>query len=94
MTRVQEMVQSNPNGALVDEATLVECIDACFECAQTCSACAEAGVGEQDANPLVKCIRDDLDCADICVATGNVLSRQMDPDAGNSGARGGLRGGV
>ena len=31
MTHVQKMIQTNPNQAAVDEATLVECIEACFD---------------------------------------------------------------
>ncbi|WP_278255421.1 four-helix bundle copper-binding protein [Nocardioides convexus] len=30
---------------------------------------------------LTKCIRTDLDCADICIATGNALSRHTGYDA-------------
>jgi hypothetical protein len=46
MTHTQQMVQTNPSQASVDESTLVECIEACF------------------------------DCADVCEATGHILSRQ------------------
>ena len=35
---------------------------------------------------LVPCIRTDLDCADICAATGAVLTRQTAPNAGISRA--------
>jgi hypothetical protein len=79
VTHAQQMVQTHPSGAVVDAATLVECIEACVDCAQACTACADACLGEQDISSLVKCIRDDLDCADICAATGNVLSRQTQP---------------
>lgn len=41
MTRVQEMIRTNPSAATVDAGTLAECIEACLECAQTCSACAD-----------------------------------------------------
>ena len=33
MTHAQQMLQTNPNSAVVDESTLVECIEACFDCA-------------------------------------------------------------
>nr|MDQ3342689.1 four-helix bundle copper-binding protein [Actinomycetota bacterium] len=48
----------------------------CFDCAQACSACADACLGEDMVAELRKCIRLDLDCADVCAATGRVLSRQ------------------
>jgi hypothetical protein len=76
MTRAQQMIRTNPSSAAVDEASLVECIEACFECAQACTACADACLGEDDPGHLVRCIRLDLDCADVCDATGKILSRQ------------------
>lgn len=79
MTNAQRMIETNPNHTPVDAATLAECIEACFDCAQVGTACADACLGEQEIQTLVKCIRDDLDCADICAATGNVLSRQTQP---------------
>jgi hypothetical protein len=76
MTRAQQMIRTNPSSAAVDEASLVECIEACFECAQACTACADACLGEDDPGHLVRCIKLDLDCADVCDATGKILSRQ------------------
>jgi hypothetical protein len=65
----------------VDRRALIECIDACFECAQACTACADACLAEEMLGELRRCVRIDLDCADVCVATGNVLSRRTDYDA-------------
>jgi len=70
MSRAEEMIRTNPSAAALDEA--------CFECAQACAACADACLGEEDPKGLAKCIRDNLDCADVCAATGAVLSRQTD----------------
>ncbi|HSU47945.1 MAG TPA: four-helix bundle copper-binding protein, partial [Arthrobacter sp.] len=41
MTHVQSMLDTYPKdlGSL-DTGKLAECIQACFECAQTCTACA------------------------------------------------------
>jgi hypothetical protein len=50
-------------------------------CAQTCTACADACLSEDMVAELTKCIRTDLDCADICSATGAVLSRHTGYDA-------------
>ncbi|HVF01980.1 MAG TPA: four-helix bundle copper-binding protein [Rubrobacteraceae bacterium] len=77
MTLDQRMIETNPSAA-----ALVECIDACFDCARACTACADACLGEQDMQMLVRCIRLDLDRADVCDATGRIFSRQMafDPE--------------
>jgi hypothetical protein len=50
-------------------------IRACFECAQACLTCTDACLSDEDLASLVRCIRLNLDCADICVATGSMLSR-------------------
>jgi hypothetical protein len=76
MTHAQQMVRTNPSSAAVDEATLVECIEACFDCAQACTACADACLGEENPKEMARCIRLDLDCADVCGAMGRILSRQ------------------
>jgi hypothetical protein len=76
VTHTQQMVQTNPSQAPVEASTLVECIDACFDCEQACASCADACIGEGDVQMLARCIRLDLDCADVCDATGRILSRQ------------------
>ncbi len=77
MTRAQAMLQTHPTGAAVNVDALTELIDSCFECAQACTACADACMGEEDVQMLTRCIRLDLDCADVCDATGRILSRQV-----------------
>ena len=61
-------------------SALAQCIEACHDGASACEMCADACLGEQQLQMLVRCIRLDLDCADVCTATGNVLSRQTEPD--------------
>jgi hypothetical protein len=78
MAQVQSMLQSHPNPANLDGAALSECIEACMQCAQACTACADACLSEQQVANLRRCIRLDLDCADICTVTGAILSRQTD----------------
>jgi len=48
---------------------------------RACTQCADDCLSEKDVASLVKCIRIDLDCADICAATARVLSRQTEYDA-------------
>ncbi|GGK92919.1 hypothetical protein Sme01_59430 [Sphaerisporangium melleum] len=65
----------------IDRQALAACIEACFDCAQTCTACADACLSEDAVTELVRCIRTNLDCADICATTGRVLSRHTGYDA-------------
>ena len=53
-----------------------QCIDACFTCVETCNSCADACLSEKSVANLVNCIRLNLDCADICAATGALASRR------------------
>ena len=43
---------------------------------QSCTSDADADLSEQHLADLVKCIRLCLDCADVCAATLNVITRQ------------------
>lgn len=81
MTVANDMLRTTPSDTGYDAETLVACIDACFDCAQACTACADACLGEEMVAELRRCITLDLNCADICAATGRVLSRQTGYDA-------------
>lgn len=73
---VQEMIRTHPQASSVDRDALVHCVEECFSCAATCISCADACLGEETVQELVRCIRLNLDCADVCEATGRVLVRQ------------------
>jgi hypothetical protein len=79
-TTVVEMLRATPKGPFIQNDALAKCIDECFGCTQTCVACADACLGEDNVKMLAKCIRLNLDCADICENTGRLLSRQQQPD--------------
>jgi hypothetical protein len=81
MARAQEILATHPKGPAIDADALAACIEACFDCAQSCTADADANLAEDDVKAMVRCIRLCLDCTDVCVATGNVLSRQTEFDA-------------
>jgi hypothetical protein len=71
------MLATHPSSSSsVDRETLARAVDATLDCSQTCTACADACLAEPDVVSMRRCIRDDLDCADICHATSRVLSRQ------------------
>jgi hypothetical protein len=76
MIHAPQMLETHPSSAAVDASMLVECIEACYDCAQSCTACADACLGEEDPKSLARCIRLNLDCADICDTTGRIVSRQ------------------
>ncbi|HSJ30037.1 MAG TPA: four-helix bundle copper-binding protein, partial [Longimicrobiales bacterium] len=45
------------------------------ECAAICASCADACLAEPNVAELVKCIRLNVDCADICEMTGRFFAR-------------------
>lgn len=63
-------VRGNINNALI------RCIEECYSCAQACTSCADACLGEPMVDQLTQCIRLNLDCADVCSATGSVATRR------------------
>lgn len=82
MSQTADMLNAYPADlGGIDREALAACIDACFACAQVCTACADACLSEDIVAELTKCIRTDLDCADLCETTGRVLSRHTGYDA-------------
>lgn len=77
---IEQMTKTNPQAPAFDESALMHCIEECVACAQSCTACADACTGEADPKTLARCIRLNLDCADVCATTGRMLSRQQQPD--------------
>jgi hypothetical protein len=82
MAHALQMIETRPGEPAVDAVVLSRSIEACYDCAQSCTACADACLGEQDVQALVRCIRLNLDCADVCATTGNVLTRQVEFEPG------------
>jgi hypothetical protein len=83
----KEMLETHPRDGKLDRDALGRCLAACFECSQICTACADACLAEEAVAELRRCIRLDLDCADICEATGRVVARQTEYDASTSKAQ-------
>jgi hypothetical protein len=52
-----------------------KCIDACYSCAETCDVCASKCLDEEEVKALARCIRLDIDCADICRMAATYMSR-------------------
>jgi hypothetical protein len=87
VSKTLEILKTHPSPGHIDRNVLARCIDACDECAGTCTACADADLAEEMVAELRRCIRLCLDCADICTATGRVLLRQTGYDAPTSKAQ-------
>ena len=54
------------------------CIDACNDCAESCELCATSCLREQDVKMLERCIQLDRDCATICWAASQFMSRNSE----------------
>jgi hypothetical protein len=52
-----------------------DCIEACDACAVECEHCLTACLDEKPVEPLVRCIRLDRDCADLCRLAAALMSR-------------------
>jgi hypothetical protein len=81
MSYAKQMLDTYPRTFKVDAQLLAEVTDAVADCGQACAACADACLSEEQVAELVKCVRLNLDCADVCTATVGVLSRQTEYDA-------------
>jgi hypothetical protein len=75
-----EMLATHPSASSADVETLARAIDATLTCSQTCTACADACLAEPDVAEMRRCIRDDMDCADVCAMTSRALSRRTAGD--------------
>lgn len=69
------MLETYPAEITLDRKLLAAVIEAALECSQACTACADACLSEDMIDQLRRCIRTNLDCADICDTTARILSR-------------------
>lgn len=74
--RVAEMISKHPHveGHLND--SLSKAIEELLSCAQVCTSCADACLGEDNVADMRQCIRLNLDCADVCFAAASVATRR------------------
>jgi hypothetical protein len=76
----KQMLDAYPAELPIHADALAQAIEAASACAQACIACSDACLSEQDVGSLTRCIRDDLDCADVCTVAARVLSRHTGYD--------------
>lgn len=80
LSHLDLILKSHPGHTETQHPEWLACLAACLNCAQVCRKCADACVGESKGDKLTECIRRDLDCATVCDATAQVLSRTTEPD--------------
>jgi hypothetical protein len=72
----KEMIARHPDVRGSVNQALIGAIDALYDCAQTCTSCADACLAEQMVAELRQCIRLNMDCADVCAATASIANRR------------------
>ena len=72
----KEMIATHPDVRGNVNQALIEAIEAAYDCAQTCTSCADACLAEDMVAELRQCIRLNLDCADVCGATATLGTRR------------------
>jgi len=77
----QQMIVTHPQVRGQTSDSLIRCIEDCYDCAQTCTACADACLGEPMLQQMTQCIRTCLDCADVCAAMGALATRRTGSNA-------------
>jgi hypothetical protein len=77
---IQEMLLTHPQESWIEPGKLAKVIQTLEECAVTCTACADACLGEEMVAELSRCIRLNQNCADICQTTARVLTRIGQPE--------------
>jgi hypothetical protein len=79
---VGEIIERHPRPSGLDRERLLRCVEECFDCSATCTACADACLGEPDVQALIRASRLNLDCAAVCDTVGRVVTRQTEIDLG------------
>ena len=86
-TDVSELLATHPRPTEVDREALARCIAESYDCARSCTICADADLAEKDVAEMRRCVRLCLDCADVCIATGRMISRQTEYEVGTARAQ-------
>jgi hypothetical protein len=77
MTDAREMLDASPATVPLGVDDVAAAVDACLNCAQTCTTCADADLAEEDIDDMRTCIALCVSCADVCYSTARVLSRPV-----------------
>lgn len=80
MDRLRKMFSAHPNPASDAGEAAFALVKAAAECSVVCTTCADACLEEPNVQELRKCIRMNLDCAEICALTATLISRPGEQD--------------
>lgn len=80
MSFAREMLDAAPGPIKLDPGDLTAAIEACANCSQACTSCADSSLAEEDVSTMAECIASCDDCADVCTATERLLSRPLHAD--------------
>jgi hypothetical protein len=75
VTDTSEILGAFPGDVPLGIAEIAAAVDACLNCVQSCTSCADADLAEDDVAEMRTCIALCLNCADVCELTARVLSR-------------------
>jgi hypothetical protein len=64
-----------PTGVPLDVADVAAAVDACLNCVQTCTSCADADLADEHVVEMSTCAALCITCADVCDLTARLLSR-------------------
>lgn len=78
--QAHQMISTHPDVRGKTNDVLIRGIEECYSCAQTCTSCADACLAEDKVRDLAQCIRLNVDCADVCAATGRLATRRTGSD--------------
>ncbi len=81
MQTAQAMVAAHPGEPGLDRDLLARAVDLMVACSTACTVCADACLAEDMVAELVRCVRTDADCADVCLVASRVMGRQTAYDA-------------
>lgn len=75
MTDTKQILDAVPKRVPLGAGAVAAAIDACLNCVQSCTTCADSDLVEEDVRAMAACIALCHTCADICDTTARVLSR-------------------
>lgn len=77
---VAEMLRVHPLPVQGGTDRLGAAVSAIATCATICTSCADACLAEPHVQNLARCIRLNLDCAELCATTARVVERMTQAD--------------
>jgi hypothetical protein len=79
-TEFGQIFALHPQPTDLPHDVLLGCLEACIECAASCTACGDASISEDDVEEMRAVVRRALDCADLCHTTEGIVLRQTAQD--------------